>query len=460
MPNLPFFDRTTETKALQKFLSSGTPSLAIVYGRRRCGKSRLLQQLKTPSAIYYLADQSDRALQLQAIATQLSGALPGFDAASYATWESLFTALNGRIPRNKTKPFTIILDEFPYLVAEYPALPALIQKLIDTHSLQTHLLLCGSSQRMMKGLVFNESAPLYGRAREIIKIRPLMAGWIKDALGVDDSEAVERYAVWGGVPRYWELAADFTGHPEAIRDLVFNRDGILHNEPRRLLADDMRTDTQPHSLLAVIGSGVHRISEISGRLQKPAMNLLRPLDILTELGLVLREVPFGESEKTTKRTLYTIADPFLRFWYTYVYPNLSSLEQELYSHVLSLWRKTKDQYLGGIWEDLARESVPRLVIGGKRWNLARRFWGKDPSGGLIEIDIVAESTDKSAILLGEAKWGKADVPALQAKLETMAPLLPFAKNKKVITACWLGKVEEGTESPACFGPGKVLEVLR
>ena len=460
MKHLPFLNRTGELKALRKVMSDSEPQLAVVYGRRRCGKSRLLQQLNADGIVYYLADQSDRTLQLKMLASQISGFLPGFDSGEYSSWEALLTALNGRNPLVRNKPLTLVLDEFPYLVTEYPALPSLLQKLIDTRALRTHLILSGSSQRMMKGLVFQESAPLYGRAREIIKIRPLKAGWITDALGVNDAEAIMSYAVWGGVPRYWELASEYGSHIEAIQELVLNRDAILHNEPRRLLTDDMRTDTQPHSLLAVIGSGVHRISEISARLQKPAMNLLRPLETLIDLGLVRRDIPFSELEKNTKRTLYVIADPFLRFWYTFVHPNLSALEQEIYGPVLTQWQNGKSQYLGGIWEDLARESVPHMTINGMRWKEARRYWGKNTAGIMTEIDIVAESIDGSAILLGEAKWGKTDVAHQLEKLLAAAPGLSFTKGKKVVTACWVGAESRLREQETCITPAKVLDVLR
>ncbi len=456
---LPFLNRTSELKKLQKLLGSKEPLLAVVYGRRRCGKSRLLQQLNTTHTVYYLADQTDQALQRRTLANQLEQKLPGFSNGTYHTWESLFKAMNAR-NNDRNKKGTLILDEFPYLVTQDPSIPSIIQKMLPTETLNMHLVLCGSSQRMMKSLIFNETAPLYGRAREIIKIRPLKPGLIINALGVNDRDAIEQYSIWGGVPRYWELAAEFSDSTDALRELVLNRDGILHNEPRRLLLDDMRTNTQPHSILAIIGSGVHRISEMSGRLEKNAMNLLRPLDILIELDLVRREVPFGELEKNTKKTLYTISDPFLRFWYRFVFPNLSTLEQELYDQVLEHWEKNKNLFISSVWEDLARESVPHLSIANKQWKQARRWWGKDRFGEIHEIDIVAESTDGSAILLGEAKWGKYNPDTICRKLEMYSSSLPFTKDKSVVVACWVGRSPRKKSRSAIISPEKVLNVLR
>ena len=98
----------------------------------------------------------------------------------------------------------------------------------------------------------------------------LEPGWIKEALSLNYIEAVEAYSVWGGVPRYWELAKIYRNQEEACKEIVLDRDGVLHNEPMRLLLDDMRGASQPHSLLSLIANGSNRVSEIAGRLGKPA----------------------------------------------------------------------------------------------------------------------------------------------------------------------------------------------
>ena len=199
---------------------------------------------------------------------------------------------------------------------------------------------------------------------------------------------------------------------------------------------------------------------MSARLEKPAMNLLRPLEILTELGLVRRDIPFGELAKNSKRTLYTIADPFLRFWYRYVFPSLSACEQELYDQPMAVWTTTQSQHIGSIWEDLARESVPHLSIHGLRWGQAQRWWGKNSAGEAAEIGVVAESLDGSSILLGEVMWGNAAVDSERKRLEGLGPLLPFVGKKRVLTACWAGRTGSGASRGNTISPESVLKVLR
>jgi AAA+ ATPase superfamily predicted ATPase len=228
----------------------------------------------------------------------------------------------------------------------------------------------------MQGLVRDRTAPLFGRAREILKIAPLRAGWIKRALRLrEDGRAVEAFAVWGGVPRYWELAAAELDLQRAVEALVLSPLGVLHDEPRRLLLDDVREVTQPMSLLALIGAGCHRLSEIAGRLGKPATSLARPLAVLIELGLVRRDLPFGASLRDSKRTAYRLADPFLRFWFRFVEPNRSRLEAGLVTGVGLEVTAALPLHVSSVWEDLLRESVPRAHSSGGPGDRRRRGGG-------------------------------------------------------------------------------------
>ncbi len=163
--------------------------------------------------------------------------------------------------------------------------------------------------------------------------------------------------MWGGTPRYWELAADHPDLPTAIRTLVLSPLGVLFEEPQRLLLDDLRDTTQAASILSLIGAGCHRISEIAARLEKPVTALSRPLQRLQDMDLVHRELPFGEETRGGKRTLYKISDPFLRFWFRYVEPNRSRLGAGLSTIVEKEILERLGHHVGEIWEELARASA-------------------------------------------------------------------------------------------------------
>ncbi len=297
----------------------------------------------------------------------------------------------------------------------------------------------------------------------MLRIGPLAAGWAKAALAPrDDRRAVEAFAVWGGVPRYWELAVECGDLDSAIRRLVLTPLGVLHDEPARLLLDDLRELTQASSILALIGSGCHRLSEIAGRLGRPATSLTRPLARLIDLGLVRRDVPFGATARSGKRTAYRIADPFLRFWFRFVEPNRSRLEARLIENVAREVRRAFAHHVSGVWEDLVRESVPHARYFGREWGPAAPWWGPGRDRSPMEVDVVAESADGEALLVGEAKWSdRLDWARDVADLRRKAANLPLAEGKDVRLALWVKSPPRTLGRDAtCFTAREVLGALR
>jgi len=454
---LPFLNRNEERARIRKAIDASDARFIVIYGRRRCGKSRLLRELKSDNIVYHLADNQETILQISALAESVTKHLPGFNSVHFPSWEAFFLQFQNQC-KKKT---TLIIDEFPYLINQYPPLDSILQKILDTKP-TFNLIICGSSQRMMHGLVLDSSAPLYGRAHEIIKLSALKPGYITDALPLSAASAIEAYSVWGGVPRYWEAASDYSKLSEALKQLLFDKNGVFHNEPAKILADEMRSFSQPHSLLALIGAGCNRLSEIAGRLGKPAINLSKPLSLLIDLGYIKRELPFGESTKSTKRSLYKIADPFLSFWYTYVSPNRSLLELDLKEKVYESVMMTFNDHVAGVWEECARISTAFLHIDGISWKPAWRWWGAGLNKNKIEIDIVAESFDRQHILLGEVKWsGKVRPQADLQRLKSISPQLHFTKGKTVHFALWYKKKTNNQSSKSnIFSPQEVLSALR
>jgi len=457
---LPFLDRRHELAGLERLINREEGALGVLYGRRRCGKSRLLREAAAAaSSVFFVGDDREAALQRAALATEIGRLLEGFDHVSYPEWDALLARWWSDAPSGSV----LILDELPSMVASSPELPSVLQKYVDRASRQAlHLLLAGSSQRMMQGLVLDRSAPLYGRATEIMKIAPLRAGWIGEGLSIDDPrDAVTAYAHWGGVPRYWELAKEHPGLTEAVRSLVLDPLGVLHEEPGRLLLDDLRDTTQAASILSLIGRGCHRVSEIAGRLGKPATSLGRPLQRLMEMGLVEREVPFGAAVRGSKRTLYRITDPFLGFWFRFVEPNRSRLEARQVGVVERSIASDSRHHVSGVWEQLARQSVPLLRIHGETWGPASRWWGAGLDRKPLEVDLVAESAAGDRLLVGEVKWATPrSARRLEQELERKIERLPFVDGREVLPALWLAAVPDESRESLVITPRQVLDVLR
>lgn len=428
-----FIDRKDYLERVNNSLQREKPQFIVIYGRRRIGKSKLIREIMNwkRKDIYFLSDQTNEANQRMLFAkTAALVGIEDFDKVTYPDWETLLRALN----RNVTEKNTVCLDEFPYLVKSCPSLPSVIQKLFNEKSLKFNLIICGSSQQLMQGYILDRKEPLYGLADEIIRLTPIPVQYIGQALGCDARQAVEEYAVWGGIPRYWELRADYTDNETAIEKLLLDNKGFLADEPIRLLRDDMRDTVQASTLLSIIGNGANRLSEIAGRVGKDATQITEPLGKLRELGYIRREVPFGENEKKSKKGIYRINDSLLEFNYRFVAPYRSILELGRTATVMNLIKAHFTEYVGDCWEHLCRQYVSGNIIDGIAYNMASRWWGKifteeNKDGEMTEFDVVAESIDKKHILIGECKWTNSeDAFRLVNSIEAKIKYLPFVKK--------------------------------
>jgi AAA+ ATPase superfamily predicted ATPase len=360
----------------------------------------------------------------------------------YPNWSVFFDTLNDRT----TKKFTLCIDEFPYLVESSPDLPSVLQNKIDSKQLKYNLIVCGSSQQLMYGLVLDASAPLYGRADAILKIAPIKMSYLLEALGVPAVKAVEEYAVWGGVPRYWELREGYADLREAIEENLLSVNGVLYEEPLKLFKDDIKDTVKTATIMSYVGAGAHRLSEIAGRSGEIATNLSRPLAKLISLGYLTKEIPFGEGEKNSKKSLYKIADPFMNFYFRFIAPNRSFIELGRIAPILSDLDHHFSAYTGDYWEKLCRETVSGTEIEGITYGMAHRWWGNVSKDERLELDVVAESLDKKKLLVGECKWTtKEDSDRLLAELKVKAGRLPFAKKYTIITKLFLKNPPVGTK---------------
>jgi len=300
-----------------------------------------------------MADQTEEIHQREVLAKVIAQVIPGFDKVMYPDWEILLDALNERAD----KRFTLCLDEFPYLVTSCPSLPSVLQKKIDAKTLKYNLIICGSSQQLMYGLILDSTSPLYGRTDAILKLSPLKLPYIQEALGVSDIEAIEEYAVWGGVPRYWELRETDHTLMDAVRSQLLTINGTLYEEPAKLFKDDMSDVVKTATIMSYVGSGVHRLSEIAARCGEPATNLSRPLSKVLSLGYLEKDIPFGENERNSKKSLYRIRDSFMNFYFRFIVPNRSFIELGRTAPLLSALETQFAGYVAGYWEKLCRDAV-------------------------------------------------------------------------------------------------------
>ena len=408
------------------------------YGRRRLGKSTLIKRVLSDNDVYFLADRSESQHQRVLLAKVIAQIFPDFDKLTYPDWESMLRAVNYRTDRR----FTLCLDEFPYLVEQSIELPSVLQKLIDEKQLKYNLVLCGSSQNMMYGLFLDSTAPLYGRADEIMKLAPIRLPYIQEALSLNAVNTIEEYAVWGGVPRYWELRENKNSLNDALWHNILSANGTLYEEPVKLFQDDIKDIVKTATIMSYVGTGVNRLSEIAARCNEPATNLSRPLKKLVDLGFLGKDIPFGIDEKNAKKSLYKIDDPFMAFYYQFVVPYRSFIELGRRLPIEQTLNDHFSEYVSMQWEKLCRDAVTGNLVNGIGYGKAKRWWGsvlnesKKPEQ--VEFDVVAESLDKKYLLVGECKWTtQENGKQLTADLLRKARLLPFAQNHIIIPMLFL-----------------------
>jgi uncharacterized protein len=392
---LSFVNRAAELKELDAAARLG--GLLVLYGRRRVGKTRLLAHwLARRGGMYSQAIESTATMQIEQVYRDLAPKLA--TTITPKSWQELFELLR----LQDKKRWVLCLDEFPYLANADASLPSVLQRWIDHHQPAGSLIiLCGSSTRMMNDLFLNRSTALYGRARKLLHVEPMSYAAFCRArkLKAGDPQSFTRFAMVGGIPQYWEHVQPQQSLLELADSLYFGFAPQMEDEPARILRDEGFAGLNALSVLEAIGRGAAKPSEIAARLGTAQTNLSRLFQQLLDVSLLERELPFGESVRSTKRVLYRIKDPALRFWF------------QVYSPHRSRWReygaqqklKLLHDHASTVFEDFCRV----------RFATAARYWEGD-----IEFDLVqSDPADEKALIVSEVKW-KRLTPAEQNKIET------------------------------------------
>jgi hypothetical protein len=376
-----FVNRDRELRALDAAARRG--GLVVVHGRRRVGKTRLLRQwLDARGGLYSQAIEAQPGQQLRQAAEDLRP--PGAGDVAPATWEALLELLTLR-----GKRWTLCLDEFPWLVASDPTLPSRLQRWLD-HSLPPGcvLVLSGSSTRMMNDLFLNRAAPLFGRAALLLHVQPMDYAAFCAACGLPpgDPASFERFSCVGGIPRWWEFVDRRRDAADLAEDLFFGFAPLLDEEPRRVLRDEGVAGLNALAILEAVGRGAERPSDIASRLGTPQTGLSRLLRSLLDASVLSRDLPFGESVRSTRKSLFRIQDPALRFWFRVYSPHRSRWK----TYGREERRLLVHGHAATVFEDHCRTLHP----GGAR------YWGKG-----LEIDLVApDPGDRKGLLVAEVKW--------------------------------------------------------
>jgi len=406
-----FINRESELELLERLYRTDHAELFVLYGRRRVGKTELLQTFCTNKPhLFFVATMASDTEQLagfsQAIWGYTHSDVPvGF---TFPSWEAAFSALSDLPGRP-----IVVLDEFTYLVSGNKAIPSILQKVWDKVLRNTNvlLILCGSYIGMMERDVMGYEAALYGRRTGSALLEPLR---LRAAAAFfprySTIQQIEAWAILGGMPYYLRAFSDDVEVLDNAREHVLGTRGLLYNEPSLLVMEELREPRNYFSILRSIAQGHTRLNEITQSAGVGSSSAVTSyLEVLQQMHLVERHVPVTERQPgKSKKGVYHIADPFLRFWFRYVHPNRGSLEIGLVDAVLQQRiRPTFEQFVGYAFEDAAREHVAYLAQQGALPFLPERigsWWDRQ-----AEIDVVAVSDTEGSLLVGECKWSNSPV---------------------------------------------------
>lgn len=382
----------------------------LVRGRRRVGKSRLIEQFCARAGAPYLfftaSQQGLRELDLFAEEAAQSN-LPGkdlFSAANPQTWDAALQVLAAAV--SDDQPTVVVIDEFPYLVEDDASVEATFQKQWDRllSKKPVLLILVGSDLAMMEALNTHGRA-FFQRGTELVvpPLSPVETGSIVGA--ADAANYFDAYLLTGGLPLICAEWPSGMAMWQYLEDALAEPTSAIIVSAERALAAEFPGETQARAVLGQIGAGEMTFSNIAratGGLQ--AMSLNRALDVLTAKRVVAREVPL--STKASKEARYRVADPYLRFWLRFIGPHLAEIERGRSDRVLARIRRDWTTWRGRAIEPLVREALSRLspVAGLPPADVVGGFWTRS---NIPEIDIIGADrapVAKSVAYVGTIKW--------------------------------------------------------
>lgn len=425
-----FIGRNTELKTLDKLYRSNKFEFAVIYGRRRVGKTALINEFsKDKDTIFFTGVETNAKQNLENFSRCIMEYQTGF--ALDSSFASFQAALEYVFQLAQKKRLVLVIDEYPYVARASKSFASTLQMLIDKNkdSSKLFLILCGSSMSYMEDNVLAYKAPLYGRRTAQLKIQPFdffeSCRYFENFSGEDKALA---YGIMGGTPQYLMQLDDRLSIEDNIKNTHLNPASSIFEEPNNLLKQEVREPAIYNAVITAIATGASKMSEISGKIDEDTSVCATYIKNLISLGIVKKEMPYGE--KSGRKTIYSIEDNMFRFWYRFVPENTSLISRGAADLAYSRIAPELSAYMGGVFEEICKQYLWRLLLASKcavRFTELGRWWGANPKTRTQEeIDIMG--TDKDSDLFGECKWtnDKVDLGVLETLVERSS-LFHFGK---------------------------------
>ena len=413
-----FIGREKELKALNNLYTSDKFEFAVIYGRRRVGKTALINEfIGDKKSIYFMGVESNAKQNLENFSKSIIEYNSGIVADT--SFQSFQSALEYVFELSRNERIILVIDEYPYVARSSKSLASTLQMLIDKYKdiSKVMLILCGSSMSYMEDNVLAYKAPLYGRRTAQMKILPFdfeeTCSYFKN-FSSEDKALI--YGIVGGTPQYLLQMNDKQSIEDNIKNTYLNPVSFLFEEPTNLLKQEVREPAIYTAIITAIATGASRMSEIATKVGEDTNVCTSYIKNLMNLGIVQKETPYGE--KNSRKTIYYIEDNMFRFWYRFVLDNNSVIMRGATDRVYKRIEPYLSDYMGKVFEDICTQYLWKQLLDEKcpiEFNSLGRWWGNDPKEKKqTEIDIMGEQ-DKDTALFGECKWTneKVDLSVLE-----------------------------------------------
>ncbi|MBO0804397.1 MAG: ATP-binding protein [Nocardiopsaceae bacterium] len=449
------FNREREWRGLAAFAGDPTPgaTLGVVSGRRRQGKSFLLQALaQETGGVYFAATEATEAESLRLFAETLTRHSREIIDPPFRDWND---AIRYLFRQYTDEPTLVVIDEFPFLARASPALASIIQREIGPggtgRESSVRLVLCGSAMSVM-GKLLSGAAPLRGRAAIELVVRPFGYQDAAEFWGIEDPLLAMRvHMIVGGTPAYRRefTRGDTPTGPDDFDDWVIrtalNPLTPLFREARYLLAEetDIREPAIYHSVLAAIALGNTTNGAIASYVGRKSDQVTHPLTVLEDSALVAREPNLFRSGRST----YRITEPLITFYEAIMRRRWAELELGLAE---TAWRAAQgtfaSQIAGPHFEALCRSYATLMgvdIFGELPAEIGSGSVNDASGKSQLQIDVAAlappePGQPRRILSLGEAKWGETMDMSHLARLQHSAALLGTRKydTRDTILACY------------------------
>lgn len=416
-----FIGREKEVNTLNKSYLSDKFEFAVIYGRRRIGKTALIKEFtKDKDCIFFTGIESNARQNLENLSKCIMEYQSG--VISDSSFSSFQAALEYVFELAKKKRIILVIDEYSYAAHASESLASTLQFLIDKHkdNSKLFLILCGSSMSYMEDKVLAYKAPLYGRRTVQLKINSFdFFETCRYLAKLSDIDKAIAYGMFGGTPQYLMQVDTSLPIEENIKNTFLNPSSFIFEEPNNLLKQEVREPAIYNAIITAIATGSSKMNEIATKVGETTSTCSSYINNLIALGIIRKEFPFGE--KSNRKTLYSLEDNMFRFWYRFVPTNSSIISRGAadlaWQHILP----ELSAYMGNVFEEICKQYLWKLLIDGKSavsFNDLHRWWGTNPKTKTQEeIDIIG--MDKKSALFGECKWTneKVDLNVLETLVE-------------------------------------------